>query len=211
MLPSLSRKALIAAIGLMAGLGTVAGVGTASADTSPQASLIATYPVSGTTTIEKTSSSMDLGPGSLTATLNVATSEFTANLSLPPATGSFKEFGVIPVTATTEFIQAAPTTGKVANGGMQSTSQITIKLDDLKVAGLDVPVGDSCESATPAAIDLTSGTGFNVLLGGPVSGSYTIPPFSNCLLATPLINLTIPGSGNTISLTLGKPTVKVGP
>jgi hypothetical protein len=210
MLRSLSRKTIVAATGLVIGLGTVVGVSTASADTAPQASLIATYPVNGSTTIAATNSSMDLGPGSLTATLDVATSTFTADLALPAATGSFKEFGVVPVTATTEFIQDSPTTGKVVNGGMQSTSEITIKLDDLKVAGLDVPIGGSCESATPATVNLTSGTGFNVLLGGPVSGTYTIPQFSGCLLATPLINLTIPGSGNSISLTLGKPTVKVG-
>jgi hypothetical protein len=36
--------------------------------------------------------------------------------------------------------------------------------------------------------------------------SYTIPQFAGCGLATVLINLTIPGPGNTLTLTLGKPT-----
>jgi hypothetical protein len=37
-----------------------------------------------------------------------------------------------------------------------------------------------------------------------LAGSYTIGKFQHCGLATLLINLTIPGSGNTIKLTLGK-------
>ena len=50
-----------------------------------------------------------------------------AELSLPAATGSFKEFGSIPVTATTEFIQDGPTTGTTTStGGIQATSQITL-------------------------------------------------------------------------------------
>lgn len=47
---------------------------------------------------------------------------------------------------------------------------------------------------------------FSVITGGNLTGTYTIPKFQNCLLATPLINLTVPGSGNTITLTLGAAT-----
>jgi hypothetical protein len=43
-----------------------------------------------------------------------------------------------------------------------------------------------------------------VLNGGTVAGTCAIPRFRRCGLATPLINLSIPGSGNTISRTLGK-------
>lgn len=64
-------------------------------------------------------------------------------------------------------------------------------------------MGPSCETRTPATISLTSGAGFNLLNGGTLSGTYTIPPFSHCGLNTALINLTIPGPGNTIALTLG--------
>jgi hypothetical protein len=43
---------------------------------------------------------------------------------------------------------------------------------------------------------------FNIVKGGNLTGSYTIPEFANCGLATLLINLTIPRPG-TITLTLG--------
>jgi len=39
-----------------------------------------------------------------------------------------------------------------------------------------------------------------------LAGSYTIPQFANCGVATVLIDLTKPGPGNTLTLTLGKPT-----
>jgi hypothetical protein len=43
--------------------------------------------------------------------------------------------------------------------------------------------------------------------GGSLSGTYTIPPFAHCELLTPVLNLTVPGPGNTITLTLGKAKV----
>jgi len=42
-----------------------------------------------------------------------------------------------------------------------------------------------------------------ILKGGNLSDAYTIPGFANCGLETLLINLAVPGSGNTITLTLG--------
>ena len=55
-------------------------------------------------------------------------------------------------------------------------------------------------------ISLTSGAGFNLLNGGTLSGTCAIPRLSHCGLVTILINPTIPGPGNTISLTLGPAT-----
>ncbi|HEY2670181.1 MAG TPA: hypothetical protein VGJ07_07360 [Rugosimonospora sp.] len=166
------------------------------------------YPINGSTHIKATDSDMALGPGTLHADLDLTTGGFTGSVSLPPATGSFTEFGIVPVVATTEFIEAAPTTGSVDlnTGATQAQAHITLKLTSLKVAGLPVLVGNDCQTQTPATIGLASGPGFNVLTGGDVSGTYTIPDFAHCLLATGLINLTIPGPGNTITLTLGAAT-----
>lgn len=171
--------------------------------------ITASYPVTGTTNIASTNSSLTLGPGTLAATADLTTGTVTGSISLPPATGTFTEIGIVPVTVTAAFIQDGQTTGTInlSTGAISATSQITLQITDLKVAGLDIPVGPACKSAYPATITVTSGTGFGVLSGGPVSGTYTIPPFVNCLLETPLIDLVIPGPGNTISLTLGTPTV----
>jgi hypothetical protein len=179
------------------------GATSASADTT----VSLTYPISGSTYINAIHTSIPLGPGTLSATADLNTAAVTGNVNLPPATGSFKELGLVPVTATTAFVEQGQTTGTLeSDGGIQATSHISLKLTSLKVAGIPVPVGNSCETAVPATITLTSESGFNALTGGTVSGTYTIPHFAHCLLATPLINLTLPGPNNTITLTLGAAT-----
>ena len=166
------------------------------------------YPVTGSTFIKAINSTIDLGPGTLATTADLTTSTLTGTLTLPPATGSFKELGLVPVTATTELIQDGTATGTVnfTTNAVTTTATDTLKLTSLKVAGLPIPVGPSCETS-PATITVSSEAGFNVLNGGTLSGTYTIPTFSHCGLATLLINLTLPGPGNTISLTLGAGTL----
>jgi hypothetical protein len=166
------------------------------------------YPVTGSTFIKAIGSTIDLGPGTLSTTADLTTSTLTGTLTLPPATGSFRELGLIPVTATTQMIQNGPATGTVdfSTNAVTTTATDTIQLTSLKVAGLSIPVGPSCDTS-PATITVSSQAGFNVLNGGTLSGTYTIPPFAHCGLATLLINLTLPGPGNTISLTLGQGTL----
>jgi hypothetical protein len=201
--PVLTLITLAAAAGAFAGLGSIA-IPAASADTS----ITATYPISGSTYIKAVNSTVQLGPGTLSSTVDLTTGAITSStLTLPPATASFKEFGFVPVTATTVFTQVGAATGSLKNGVVTVTSRASIRLSSLKVGGLPIPVGRSCQTSSPATITVTSQSGFNVLSGGVVSGGYTIPRFSHCGLATPLINLTIPGPGNTISLTLGNATL----
>jgi hypothetical protein len=166
------------------------------------------YPVTGSTYIKAVGSTIDLGPGTLSTTADLTTSTLTGTLTLPPATGSFKELGLVPVTATTEMIQDGTATGTVdfSTNAVTTTATDTIRLTSLNVGGLAIPVGPRCETS-PATITVASQAGFNVLNGGTLSGTYTIPPFAHCGLATLLINLTLPGPGNTISLTLGQGTL----
>ena len=177
--------------------------GTASA-----ATLIhAKYKVTGSTHVKSPNFTLALGPGTLFSTLNVETGKITADLSLPNATGSFKQNGLIPVTATTQLINDGPTTGKLnpKTGGVKTKSKITMRIVSLIVAGINIPVGNSCETSTPVVVALASLPKFNVLDGGKLAGTYAIPNFSHCgLAATLLINATLPGSGNTITLKLGK-------
>lgn len=191
---------------IAAAAATAIGLTTTSAFA--DAVLTAVYPASGTTHIAATNSSLTLGPGTLTSTADLTTGTLTGNISLPPATGSFTELG-LPVKVTAAFIQVGQTTGTIDlnTGEVVATSRIILKITDMKVAGLDVPVGPFCQTAAPASITVTSDPSFLLLTGGLVSGTYTIPPFVNCLLETPVIDLVIPGPGNTIDLTLGTPTL----
>jgi hypothetical protein len=199
------RAAATGATGLVAVAALAVTMTSASASTLVHAQ----YKVTGSTDLKGPGFSLALGPGKLASTLNPKNGKLTATLTLPDATGSFKQAGVVPVTATTRFVNDGKTTGKLNlnTGAVSTTSKITLRIVSLTVAGLPVPVGKSCETKTPVVVNLKSQKNFNVLEGGNVAGSYTIPKFQHCLLATPLINLTIPASGNTITLKLGKAKV----
>jgi hypothetical protein len=181
-------------------------VAVTAAPASATASIHAKYKVTGSTFLKAPNATLPLGPGKLAANVNVGTGKIQATLTMPDATLTFKQFGLIPITATTRFINNGPTTGKVNinNGAVTTTSHITFQIVSLSVAGLPVPVGPSCESSAPAVIQVASQPGFNILKGGNLAGTYTIPQFANCGLVTPLINVTLTGPGNTITLTLGK-------
>ena len=198
--------AVPATVGLLAATAVSATATAASAITS----FTVTYPVHGSTHLKAPNATVSLGPGTLRATANLNTGALTASLSLPTATVSFKEFGVIPVSGTTEFLQDGATTGKInlSTGVVTTTSKIILKITSMNAGGLPLPVGRSCESATPAVLKLTSRPGFNVLAGGKMTGTYTVPPFAHCGFLgslTLLINTSITGPGNTITLTLGEP------
>jgi hypothetical protein len=188
-------------------LGAGATLAATASPASASTNVHASYRVTGSTYIKAPNFTLELGPGKLRSTVNLKTGKLTASLTLPDATGSFEQYGIIPVTATTQFINNGPTTGRVnlSTGAVRSKSKITLRIVSLTVAGIGVPVGNACQTKNAVVVRLTSQPGFNVLKGGKLTGGYTIGDFSGCgLVARTLINLTIPGSGNTINLKLGK-------
>jgi hypothetical protein len=198
---SRTRLALMASsIALLATAGVMAASGAASADTVVKVH----YAVTGTTFIAKLNTTMNLGSGTLASTVDLTTGTTQSTLTMPPATASVKEFGVIPVTATTEMIQngAAAGTANLSANTITSTANVTLKITHLTIFGVSLPVGNKCQTR-PFTISISSGPGFTVAGGGPVNGAYTIPAFHNCGLNTLLLNLTIPGSGNRLNLTFG--------
>lgn len=206
-----SRRTATAMAATVAGLATALTMTAAAVPASAATSTIrATYKVTGSTSLKAPNATLPLGPGKLAASVNVNTGAFRAALTLPDATLSFKQFGLIPVAATTHFINNGPTKGAInlSTGAVTSTSHITMQIVSLSIGGFPVPIGPACENSAPAVIQVASQPGFSILKGGNLAGTYTIPQFANCGLVTPLINLTLTGPGNTITLTLGK--AKIG-
>ncbi len=199
----LARRLAALALGstLLAAGGAAATAGSASADTI----INVHYALTGTTFIKKLNTTVNLGSGTLASTVDLTTGASSSTLTLPPAIASVKELGIIPVAATTEMIQNGPATGTVNlnTNTVTSTASVTLKITNLTIAGINAPVGGNCQTS-PFSVTLSSGPGFTVGGGGPVSGSYTIPAFRHCGLNTLLLNLTIPGQGNTLNLTLGQ-------
>jgi len=193
------RAAVPAVVGLLTVLALVSPAAASTATT-----ITVRYPVSGSTYLQGISSTAALGPGTLSSTINLKNGKLRANLALPPASASFM-LGLLPASATTAFIQDGHETGtlNLNTGAVTTTAQITLEITAVSIAGLPLPVPAGCETVTPVTITVTSQPGFSVVNGGTVTGTYTIPQFAGCGLLTPIINLSIPGSGNTISLTLG--------
>lgn len=204
--PTTRLAAITVSAGLLAAVGLAATAGPASADSV----INVHYALTGTTFIKKLNTTVNLGSGTLAASVDLTTGTSSSTLTLPPATASVNELGLIPVSATTEMVQNGPATGTVntSTNTITSTASVTLKITALTIAGLSLPVGNSCETS-PFSVTLSSGSGFTVGGGGPISGSYTIPLFHHCGLNTLLLNLTIPGPGNTLNLTLGQ--LQLGP
>ncbi len=161
---TMARLAAAVTAGALAGTAALAVYpGVASAATLVHAK----YKVSGSTFLKSPDFTLALGPGTLSSTLNIATGKLTAKLSLPNATGSFKQYGIIPVTATTKLINDGPTKGKVNlnTGAVKTTSKITMRIVSLTVSGIGVPVGSSCETSTPVVVHLASQPKFTVRQG----------------------------------------------
>ncbi len=201
-LPPRSLARRLAALAVGASLLTAAGVAASAGSASADSVLNVHYALTGTTFIKKLNTTVNLGNGTLASAVDLTTGTSSSTITLPPATASVKEFGFIPVSATTEMVQNDPASGTVGANTITSTASVTLKITALTIAGISLPVGNSCQTS-PFSITLTSGPTFTVLGGGPISGSYTIPAFHHCGLNTLLLNLTSPGSGNTLNLTLG--------
>jgi hypothetical protein len=105
--PRIRSVGATAVAGLVAVCTVAASAGPASADVVVHAK----YKVTGSTLIKAANFTLALGPGKLASTLDANTGKLTAKLTLPNATGSFKQDGVVPVAATTQFINDGPTTG----------------------------------------------------------------------------------------------------
>lgn len=165
------------------------------------------FDVNGSTTIESTGSDITLGP----AVINTFVEEdgsLTANLDLPGTRTEFKAFGFVPVTADVSFEAVGPTTGQLTRVGRQrtldSTSTYFVRLSNIKAGFFPLFAGSQCRTADPVVIDADTPDGefFDIAAGGRLTGEYSIGDFENCGFSTGLINVLVPGDGNTIELNL---------
>ena len=175
------------------------------------------YDASGTTYIAKTKSTLELPATTLTTKLDIDTFNFTGSLPLKPTKASFKVIGFVPVSATVSFIPVGEVKGNIALdesiAAVKSTATYTVKLTDVKVAGIGANVGAKCQTAAPVVInaDTRPGEGFDLEKGGTLVGTYTIGKFANCGFTTDIINALIPGPGNTTTINVSNGREVVAP
>lgn len=170
------------------------------------------YLLGGSTYIKKAYGDVDLS-GGIAAILDLASGDFTADLSLAPSSGSFRilyGWKLVTANADIEFEPVGETTGNIApDNTLSAETQMYIKLPKVKMSifGWSLPVGggDQCRTSEPVSIQLNSPEGetFDPLgTGGSLVGTYDLPGLENCGGLTDLLNVFMSGSGNTINLSL---------
>jgi hypothetical protein len=164
------------------------------------------YDAVGVAHIASTDNDINLGPSTLSTHLDTDTQNFTGNLPLPGTTTRFEVLGFIPVTADVAFVPSAPLTGKLTPDNLNivatSTAYYHIRLSNIKIVGFPTFTGPHCRTVNPVSIpaNTPAGQSFNLFTGGTLSGQFSIGNFQHCGLNTGLINLLIPGSGNTVTI-----------
>ncbi|GAA3988162.1 hypothetical protein GCM10022247_03240 [Allokutzneria multivorans] len=167
------------------------------------------FKIVGKSTVAKLKSDLAMGPGEMRTLLDAKTGDVTGDLILPPSSGYFVMFGFTPTTSTVDFTQDGKTVGKIVRGVLTTTSKVSIRLSDVKVAGVPLDVGPNCRTVTPAVIELTSGPSpppfVPPRLLKPLYGTFTMPAFSGCGAKEPLDTLLtglISGPGNAVRVEL---------
>jgi len=189
---------------------TLAGFGLFSASPASAADTIIPihWNVNASTHLKSLNMDVVVPQGTFDGQINLTTGALTGNLALPKATTSFKIFGYSIASATFSMKAAGPITGHVDLATMTVTvnSAFTFNID--RASANLLPwlnlVGNNCHGSTPISVNMSG----PVSLAGAstFSATYTVPKFTGCgALVTPILNLIIPGPGNTFTATFAPP------
>jgi hypothetical protein len=201
----------------------------ASAFPKNDAVLTFNYIVKATAHIQKANLTMSPPPGTFKGQADITQGKILGQIYIPPSSFTQSIAGPLSVTATAAIVSTKPVTGtlKLANFKITATSTFIIRILTMyadtpvpptitippilpgmppiviTVPTLPVPkvnlVGNNCATASPISVTM-SGIAH---LDGPstFTGTFSIPNFANCGLATALLNQEVPGPGNTFSAT----------
>jgi hypothetical protein len=176
----------------LAGVGTPAG----AADTV----IPVDYTVNASTTLAKLHQTVTVPPGTFTGSIDLNTAVLSGNLTLPPASTTVSVAGIGLAKATFELSPVKPVVGTVnfSTFAVTATAQFNVLVTSVEPLSLPLNlVGNNCGTSKPVSVTF-SGT-FSLTAQSNFSGTYTIPPLSHCGLATPALNLVIPGPGNAFN------------
>lgn len=172
------------------------------------ATLNVDYDATGWSRINSTESDLWIKPTTLSTGIDSVTGAITGHLPLIDADTKFHVLGFLPIKAQVNFEEAAPLTGNLIREGtiarVESTASYYIRLSNVLIGGVPTYVTDNCRTKEPVVISANTpaGEAFNITRGGRLTGEYTIGDFEHCFLSTGLINLIVPGSGNTVDITV---------
>jgi hypothetical protein len=159
------------------------------------------YKIRATTHVKKLNQTISPPPGTFKGQIDLDQERLTGSINLPPATFTMKLANTVPLlTATARIVQAKPVTGTINLSTLRVKATSTFNLRIVSAYATGVPVnlvGNSCTTATPISVTM-SGVA-SLTAASKFSGTFTIPPFKTCGVATTALNQLIPGPGNTFS------------
>jgi hypothetical protein len=192
------RLAAIALAGCVAPL-TVAASTPAAADPVFHLTYLNT---DGSTHLAKPNVTAAIPTSSVVADLDLGTGQLTGTAQIPDLTVTLSVLG-LRLSAVTRLVPVGGLTGMLSGDTLSSTT--TFKLQILKLFPTGSPrlnlVTPGCQSVRATSATLTNTTPIN-LFDITLAGSYSIPSFVHCGLLTGIINLTLAGPGNTLTLHL---------
>lgn len=190
-----------AALGLAGA--ALAGAVATSSPASAEPFLPIDWDVTATTHIESVGIDNTTTGGSFVGQVDLADFSISGNLNLPPSESKLEVIGIGLADVGFAVAPTGPTAGTVdlATGTVTMTSTFNIRLTHLQPFDINEInlIGNRCVTRTP--ITLTLSGPVDLVNGSTISGTFTIPPFRDCGLLTPVINLLLPGPGNTITAT----------
>ncbi len=201
------RTAKIALVATaVAGTVTMAAPGAqaATSDTTNDTIWNLGYDTSATTTIKKSGQSSTT-TGFTFSTLHVEKGDLSSDIMLKDFKMPVKlgKLQIAIATISQEPVGKAVGTIDPNTHKIVQTQKVNLHIKDVSATGKGLInlVGKNCRTSSPITMTVTGKQGG---LFDPInlSGTFTIPNFTNCGLSTSLVNSQVAGPGNTINMTL---------
>jgi hypothetical protein len=139
--------------------------------------------------------------GFFAGSIDLGTGDIAGDLTLPPATAQLALAGIGLVDATFEISPVGQVTGHVDLEELYvtTTAVFNINVTSVRPVGLAISLTQpGCTTVTPITVPMEGEV--DLFQGSTFTGTYTIPPFTNCgLLMDPVLTTAMSGEGNTFT------------
>lgn len=199
MISSMKRALVASAVAALAILPTAA-----PAQAAPEIPI--DWTVDASSTLAKLGQTIHIEGGTFKGAYDLGTGQLTGDINLPKVTSRL-DIGSLPLAdITMKMEQAAPVTGTVDLATMtaHTTSKLNVRIPEIRPVLLPFInlVKTTCMTREPVVANLSGPA--NLAGDSTFTATYTMPKLKDCgWLTTPILNLVVPGEGNTMTATFG--------
>jgi hypothetical protein len=161
--------------------------------------------VTGTTFLAKPMVTSQIPTSVINTQIDLGTGKLTGQAHIPDITVKLNILN-IGVTSTVAIVPAADLTGTVdfTNQKLSTTTTFTIAVKNVHLDALPNVnlVTQGCTTSKVSSATLTNTGAIDIFNGTEVTGTFSVPSFTHCGLATPLLTLLLSGGNNVLTLEL---------